>query len=412
MKIGILSKNYAAKRLFLDKLPFAVYKDIRFYNWHLWKNVHLWFLKTIGKLKLTPEEAAARLFYDFKSMIPTGCDVFHFFNTMCHDRKQKWVISIESAVPWSLEVTRCVEASNPDMSVLRNNRYIKNAIRELAHSNCLAMVALSKCSYNIQRKLIAQFPEYSEAIDSKLITLYPPQSPLVKSVDHKGLTYSSDEQLIFVFIGRNYYRKGGRDVVEVLSKLHSKYDFKLILISALDKDEEKYERSEHDYEDAVKMIKANSSWIEYYESLPNDEVLEKIKKAHVALLPTWMDTFAYSVLECQACGTPVISSSLRALTEINGEELGWLIDVPINSLNNPILNSREDFEKFEKILQHGLQENVVHVLENRQEVRQKAERCLTTIADNYSPESYSKCLELLYQGRVNEAKRLISLSSE
>lgn len=87
MKIGVLSKNYAAKRLYLNKLPFAAYKDIRFYNWYLWKNVHLWFLRTIGKLNMTPEEEAARLFYDFKSVIPTGCDVFHFFNTICHDRK-------------------------------------------------------------------------------------------------------------------------------------------------------------------------------------------------------------------------------------------------------------------------------------------------------------------------------------
>lgn len=182
MRIGVLSKNYAAKRLYLNKLPFAVYKDIRFYNWHLWKNIHLWFLRTIGILNLTPEEAAARLFYDFKSVIPTGCDVFHFFNTICHDRKQKWVISIESAVPWPLEMTRCVEAYNPDMSTLRNNKYIKNAIRELAHQNCLAMMALSRCSYNIQKLLIAQFPEYSEAIDSKLIILYPPPISISKKV--------------------------------------------------------------------------------------------------------------------------------------------------------------------------------------------------------------------------------------
>ena len=105
--------------------------------------------------------------------------------------------------------------------------------------------------------------------------------------------------------------------MEVLAKLHKKYDFKLFLISALDKDEAKYERTEHDLEDAKRLIAKNSSWIEYHETLPNDVVLEKLKKAHVALLPTWMDTFAYSVLECQACGTPVISTSLRALTEVN-----------------------------------------------------------------------------------------------
>ena len=81
MKIGILSKNYAAQRLFLDKLPECQYKDVRFYNWCLWKNAYLWGLKAIGKLKMSPEEMVAKLFYDFQTIIPTGCDVFHFFKT-------------------------------------------------------------------------------------------------------------------------------------------------------------------------------------------------------------------------------------------------------------------------------------------------------------------------------------------
>lgn len=66
--IGILSKNYAAKRLFLNKIGECQYKDIRFYNWYLWKNAHLWFLRAIGKLNMTPEEAAAKLFYDYKAI--------------------------------------------------------------------------------------------------------------------------------------------------------------------------------------------------------------------------------------------------------------------------------------------------------------------------------------------------------
>ena len=45
--IGILSRNYAAKRLFLNKISESQYKDIRFYNWYLWKNAHLWFLHIV-----------------------------------------------------------------------------------------------------------------------------------------------------------------------------------------------------------------------------------------------------------------------------------------------------------------------------------------------------------------------------
>ena len=317
MKIGVLSNNYAAQRLFLNKIKGADYKDLRFNNHYLWRNAHLFFLRAIGKLNMSPEEAAAKLFYDYKSVFPTGCDVLHFFNTINHDKRTLWVLSVESAVPWPLNVTRCVEAAEPDFSSLRSDKYVRAALEALARDNCLALMPLSHCSCNIQREMLKEFPEYEMAISRKLVTPLPPQAPQVDSIGEKGISYSGNEPFTFIYVGRNYFRKGGRDTVEVLAKLHKKYDFKLILISALAKDEAKYERTEHDLEDARRLIAQNSDWIEYHETLPNTAVLEKLKKAHVALLPTWMDTFAYSVLECQACGTPVISTSLRALTEVN-----------------------------------------------------------------------------------------------
>lgn len=403
--IGILSKNYAAKRLFLNKLSDCKYKDVRFFNWYLWKNAHLWFLRTIGKLKMSPEEAAARLFYDYKAIAPTGCDVFHFFNTINHSTTPpRRVISIESAVPWPLEVTRIVESEHPDFSLIKNNKYVDDALKCLASENCLAMMALSQCSYRIQKELIAQFPQYEKAIGEKLVTLLPPQELIIKTIEEKHLSYSDDELFTFIYIGRNYFRKGGRDTVEVLAKLRKKYQFKLILISALDKDEKKYERTNHDYEDAVKLIEENKDWIEYHASLPNDQVLEKIKQAHVALLPTWMDTFAYSVLECQACGTPLISTSLRALTELNDSTVGWLVDVPVNSLNNPVMNNREDFAAFEQCLQQGLEAACCHVLENRKEIKEKAANCLERIRLKHDPKRYNDCLRLLYQGKVSNVQ--------
>lgn len=400
MKIGVLSKNYAAQRLFLNKIKDATYKDIRFCNYYLWKNAHLWFLRTIGKLNMSPEEEAAKLFYDYKSAIPTDCDVFHFFNTISHDIKKHWVISVESAVPWALNVTRCAEAAEPDFSSLSNDTYVKQAMESLARENCLAMMPLSQCSCNIQKALIAQFPEYEEAILNKLITLLPPQDLQINNVEEKGLSYADDEMFTFFYVGRNFFRKGGRDTVEVLSRLHGKYDFRLILISALDRDEAKYERTDNDVNEAKKLISENADWIEYHESLPNKVVLEKLKRAHVALLPTWMDTFAYSVLESQACGTPVISTSLRALTEINDSSVGWLVDVPVNCLNNPVLNDKADFKRFEEQLQTGLEEKVVWVLGHRQDIRLKACKCLERIKTMNNPAFYAKCLQQLYRGDV------------
>lgn len=404
MKIGILSKNYAAQRLFLDKLPECQYKDVRFYNWCLWKNAYLWGLKAIGKLKMSPEEMVAKLFYDFKMIIPTGCDVFHFFNCINLGKHSKWVISVESGVPWPVSVTRCVESEDADLSSIAQDKYVERRIKALANSNCLGLLALSHCTENIQREIIKQFPQYESIIAKKMITLLPPQKLIIGDVLDKGVTWIEEEPLTFIYVGSDFYRKGGRETVLVLSELHKRYSFKLILISSMAVDEKRYMRTENDEKESKCLIEKNKDWIEYYDRLPNTEVLEKMKKAHVCLLPTWMDTFAYSVLEAQACGTPVISTSLRALTEINNENVGWLIDVPVNRLNNPLHLTKEQQDNFSEKLLNGLYDKVEYVLQHREEIKDKAMKCLVKIKDYHSPQKYEEKLRMVYQGRISEIK--------
>lgn len=402
MKIGILSKNYAAQRLFLDKLPEAQYKDVRFYNWCLWKNAYLWGLKVLGKLRMSPEKMVAKLFYDFKSFIPTGCDVFHFFNCINFGKHSKWVISVESGVPWPVSVTRCVESESADLSSISHDKYVERRVRALANPNCLGLLALSHCTENIQREIIKQFPQHESIIAKKLITLLPPQKLIVHDLADKGVTWDNDEPLTFIYVGSDFYRKGGRETVQVLSELHKKYPLRLILISAMAVDEQRYMRTEHDDVDAKKMIEENKDWIEYYDRLPNLDVLDKMKQAHVCLLPTWMDTFAYSVLEAQACGTPVISTSLRALTEINDESVGWLIDVPVNRLNNPLHLTREQQNVFSEKLLAGLYNKTEYVLQHHEEIKEKAVGCLEKIKKYHSPKEYEEKLRMVYQGKISE----------
>lgn len=404
MKIGILSKNYAAQRLFLDKLPECQYKDVRFYNWCLWKNAYLWGLKAFGKLKMSPEEMVAKLFYDFQTIIPTGCDVFHFFNCINLGMHSKWVISVESGVPWPVSVTRCVESENADLSSIAQDKYVERRIKALANPNCLGLLALSHCTENIQREIIKQFPQYESIIAKKMITLLPPQKLVINDVKEKKVTWNEEEPLTFIYVGSDFYRKGGRETVLVLSELHKRYSFKLILISSMAVDEKRYMRTENDEKESKCLIERNKDWIEYYDRLPNTEVLEKMKKAHVCLLPTWMDTFAYSVLEAQACGTPVISTSLRALTEINNENVGWLIDVPVNRLNNPLHLTKEQQDIFSEKLLNGLYDKVEYVLQHREEIKDKAMKCLVKIKDYHSPQKYEEKLRMVYQGRISEIK--------
>lgn len=405
MKIGILSKNYAAKRLFLNKLPNVEYKDIRFYNYYLWRNAHLWFLRTIGKLKMSPEEQASKLFYDYRALLPTGCGLYHFFNTINYSKKTPWVVSVESGVPWPLEVIKCVESPNADLSSIKNNKYVRRALHYLSLPNCLGLLALSECSRNIQLEILNQFPEYKEKIENKLITLYPPQDLIVKSITDKINYTKKSNDFTFIYVGRDFFRKGGRETVQVLTELRKKYNFRLILISDLRVDEVKYLRTDHDIEDVKKLINDNLSWIEYHELLPNNEVIEKIKQSDVALLPTWMDTYGYSIIECQACGTPVISTSLRALTETNYDKVGWLINVPVNKLNNPIHRTKKEKDLFYNVLSKGLYEMIEYVLNHKDEVQIKSENCLKRIEEYHKPETYVKNLNLIYKKQISKLIR-------
>lgn len=400
MRIGILSKNYAAQRLFLDRLPEATYKDIRFYNMRLWHNMHLWILRYLGKLNMSPEKIAERLFYEYKSTIPTRCDLFHFFNTICHDHKRPWVISVESAVPWTMDVTHVVESETADFSRLKDNDKVRKKLQILAQSDCLALLPLSQCSYNIQMELMKQFPKYHDAIKAKTYTLQPPQEPVINDINEKGLTWNGNEQFRFLYVGGNFFRKGGRESLKTLIELHNKYDFHFTIISNLSVDEQKYMYSENEVEHTRQLIAANSNWIEYHNGLPNALVLEKLIHTHVCLLPTWMDTYAYSVLESQACGTPLITTSLRALTDINCEKVGWLINVPVNRLNNPLHTTVEQKEKFAETLSTGLKEKVEYVLNHRNEVKEKSVICLERIKQFHNPKKYADRLKEIYNGNV------------
>lgn len=353
---------------------------------------------------MSPEEQASKLFYDYRAILPTGCDLYHFFNTINYSKKTPWVVGVESGVPWPLEVIRCVESPNADLSSIKNNQYVRRALHYLSLPNCRGLLALSECSRNIQLEILNQFPEYKAKIEKKLITLYPPQDLIVKSITDKINHTKKSNDFTFIYVGRDYFRKGGRETVQVLTELRKMYNFRLILISDLRVDEVKYLRTDHDIEDAKKLINDNLSWIEYHEFLPNNEVIEKIKQSDVALLPTWMDTYGYSVIECQACGTPVISTSLRALTETNDNSVGWLIKVPVNRLNNPIHNTRKEQDLFYDVLSKGLYETLEYVLLHKDEITEKSQKCLERIEKYHNPERYSKCLDLIYNNKISELR--------
>ena len=400
--IGHTSANYSHTRYILNKFSDAKYVDIRFLNLYFWLNIHIWILWFL-KMTKSSEKIYIRLFLKYKMIFPRSSRFFilHFFNTINFSSKIPWVVTIETCLPFNRLLLECIQSENPDFSGISNDQNTRKSIELINDKSCKGLIAMSECSYNIQMEMLAHFPEYAENIKKKTIILQAPQNLLVNKIEGKGISYNEDELIRFIFIGRDFFRKGGNQILNVFERFKGKYKFEVILVTEVIQKEHFAFFTKADSENTLKYISENKDWIKYFPSLSNNHVLDLIKQAHVALLPTWMDTYGYSVLECQSGGCPVVTTNLRALTEINNDELGWVIPVPTNRLKHPVYSTLEDFNSFKTIVENGLEIVLEDIFNNKHEIKEKGIKCIENISLNHNPVHYANTLNKIYNSEFN-----------
>lgn len=244
-------------------------------------------------------------------------DQFRFFNTILIGRNP-WQVTFETTIP------RLGDAPN---------WLYKLAVKQLAQKNCQHIYALSQCAYNMQKEYMEKhWPDYAPFIISKMSVKHPYQAPLINKYEDKPLNPS---KIVFTLTGADFFRKGGMEVLKAFDQLIPQYpQLHLNIISSLKFGDYATHTTEADQKEAKKIIAKYPDNITHYQSLPNEKVLELYKASHVGLLPTWADTYGYSVLEAQAAGCPCITTNIRALPEINNDEIGWMINIKNLKYNN------------------------------------------------------------------------------
>ena len=172
-------------------------------------------------------------------------------------------------------------------------------------------------------------------------------------------------------------------------------NFELTIVSSLESDGKAYNI---DKSDVIDYIQENS-FIHWYKSLDNQSVIELVKNCNIGLLPTFSDTFGFSVLEMQACGVPVISSNINALKEINNDDVGWIID--LESMNSTAdYNNKTDCEIIQNIMAYTLFKILASILDNvdiSNLLMEKSVKCISRIEKNHSEELYNNQLEKLFK---------------
>ena len=381
MKIGITSKNYNSLRN-INGITENDYVEINFLNVNSYFRVLIQILNKLIRIDLNTYFSVEG--YNGSLLDRFFYDIAHFFNSFSLSRKP-WISTFETKLPYMLK--------HINLESQRSRKIVRKALKACASDSCKAIIAMSKCSMDLELNLLSNFPEYADPIKKKLSYIYPPQKLIVKNYDEKQVDLSG--RLRFIFVGREFFRKGGYDILRCFEQLSDSYDFELIVISSL-KEKNNQFLSREKKQEAKRIIKDYSgSWLTYYFELQNESLLSLMKGCHVGLLPTYSDTFGYSVLEFQACGCPVITTDVRALPEINNDDAGWIINTGDKKKTSEIY----DLEKVANnhVIEHALKKIVIEILENPLVIKSKAEKSIERIKKYHCPVVYRRKIESIYR---------------
>jgi glycosyltransferase involved in cell wall biosynthesis len=373
IKIGAAQRDYAAMRNILGT-PVRDVEHVRTSNIFRYPNYMLF--KGLGRI----DPLLGNLHWGRRD-----CDLLHFFN-MVSISKTPWVTTFETALPrW--EQTRPAAAGF--------------GLKLLAGKSCKRLIALSECARDFQFALLdEEHPDFAEAIRPKVTVLHPPQAALA---DAPKPPPAPGEAIRFTLVGADFFRKGGREVLRVFDRmLAAGAPLHLTIVSTMDYGDYASHATREDLTEALALIAKWPERIVHHARLPNDQVLALFARTDVALLPTWADTYGYSVLEAQAGACPVLSTDIRALPEINDDRCGWVIPVPKDARGNGVLGTREERAHFAELLEAGIERAVERILADPAAIAARGAAALTRIREQHSPEAHGLRLREIYEEALAE----------
>ncbi len=366
--IGTNSTGYNQKRNFIN-LPFEKYE---------FKKVHDFFKipnRFYYKLARKTNPGFNFSFFDLEL---NKCSHLHFFNTLSFSKKP-WIVTFEDTLPRWGKIGKKAEMKG---------------IKLLAGNPCKKVIAFSESAFNNQILKLNEFPEYADLIKEKMLVLHPGQHLITQDYSEKYLT---EDKVSFSFVGRDFFRKGGYEILKVFDNLLSKgAPIQLNIVSSLEYGDYASRSTQEELSGAISIISKHPLSIFHYPFLPNEEVIKLFKNSHIVLLPSYDETYGYVVLEAQAAGCPVITTDVRSFPEINNNQWGWIIEVPKRDTGKAYFNSVEHRNYLSKIIEKGLFEIIENILNDEGSIRSKGEKAIEQISLKHNLEEKAKILEKIY----------------
>jgi glycosyltransferase involved in cell wall biosynthesis len=379
--IGIKANHYPEKRNFTG-LPFEniVFKKV----------LDLYRILNYAYFKLTKKTHPKwlNLFNDFNF---GSYDVLHFFNSISLGNKP-WVVTYEYQLPRGAH----------QLGQFKNEtEYIHKGINHLKGDACKKIIALSHFAKNSQISYLKDFNEKTaKAIIAKIEVIHPSQKLLINDISDKP----KNNQLKFIFVGADFFRKGGLEIIEVFDELLTKnYPIELTIISSLQYGDYASKTTQKDLSFTKEIINKYSQ-IKFFNYLENTKVLQLLIDSDIALLPSYDETYGYFVLEAKAAGCPVVTTNGGAFPEINSNEDGWLIEVPLVENNRSIPRSDKAKNMFSRIVKSELIRIIDECIDHPNIVKEKSENAFNRIKNNHNIEKTKNKLKSIYNDLISFEK--------
>ncbi len=346
-----------------------------------------------------PKKYELTVRYFYRNLICKRVDCYHTVNTVYRvPPTQKWCNTFETCLPRT-EFVYAIDWSNLPSPSVKLDRVSQQEIACMAKPNCVSLMAMSQCALDYNRYVLAHMDiadSDRKAILAKMSVCHPPQDLLLTR--EKVLEKFSDvhETVKFVFVGNDFFRKGMPEFIEVLETFKDRYRFELLVVSGMNY-QDWATKTKVEERDAWERRLEEIPWITFRHALPNDEVLELCKTAHIGLLPSFADSYGFSVLEQQACGCPVISSNIRALPEINPPECGWMVSLTKDPHSGEAIYA--DLEARRKEMREGLVPVLEEIFANRELIVQKGLASWERIKKHHDPADYEQKMLRVYNGK-------------
>jgi len=289
-----------------------------------------------------------------------------------------WVVSTSTGLPFGWD----------------KERY-REGLELLASDTCKKIIVTGSCAKAWQYRKAQLAPDLAADIMDKVVVVPPAQNVLIS--DKEGNQTRSEGPLKLAMVGNHFFRKGGLELLRVVNQLIDEgASITLDIISSLSTTYQTGDTGA-DLNEARQLIESLPG-VTWHGKQPHKVVVNLFQQSHIGILPSYIETYGYTVLEAQACGCATITSDIKAFPDINPDEVGWRVKISGDDYD---FRTEEGRSLISKRLERGLYRVLEEACNQRAKVLGKSQKAVQRIRECHSPKQHKRTLRSIYDQALN-----------